>query len=72
MVHFKEIFKSWLLRLAQALEARVAAMDPNTRGVVLGLLVIIIACGAFMPAVMFGRNKIFFSWRQEIQSFARG
>jgi hypothetical protein len=46
MVHFKEIFKSWLLRLAQALEARVAAMDPNTRGVVLGLLVIIIACGA--------------------------
>lgn len=33
-----------LLRLAQA-EVRVAAMDPNVRGVVLGLLVSIIACG---------------------------
>jgi hypothetical protein len=44
MVDYKEIFKSW--RLAQAFEARVAAMDPNVRGVVLGLLVIIIACGA--------------------------
>jgi hypothetical protein len=38
--------KSWLLRLAQALEVSVAAMDPNVRGVFLGLLVIIIACGA--------------------------
>ena len=46
MVQFTKVSRYWLMRLLHFVQERAYAMDPNWRGVLAGLIIIILACAA--------------------------
>jgi hypothetical protein len=48
MVQFKRPLRYWLMRLFHFGQERVDAMDPTWRGVLIGLIVIILVCAVLL------------------------
>jgi hypothetical protein len=58
MVQFKRPLRYWLMRLAHFAQERVDAMDPNWRGIFVGLIIIILICAAGCIPAMTGSLKL--------------